>query len=292
MALVEHQNVAHARDLLARDVAAEDQRVQQLTAELMRERRDVEELTRGVLGFLASLALADEVEREQREAMEAEVRLREALTSRDGLRAQLASLDARLAARSRAQLEADLRAAREAKEAALLEYGGPESAQLQDLAIRIESIDIELVPLEDAVTTGSAAIAGLSQILTLLDRARAAPDRGADHVNEAKGIVGDTQARITLFQRAVDALAAPDDVTPPYANAISDEDRQPFADAWIKRLFGSGDRSNRLEHAHAALLDRLHRIQAQLAPVRTRRDELAVRRAEIRARYDQLLLPT
>nr|MBA3457119.1 hypothetical protein [Deltaproteobacteria bacterium] len=158
----------------------------------------------------------------------------------------------------------------------------PGGATLIDLGVRIESIDIELVPLEDAVAAGTAAAAQLFEVLDALGRDGAAP---------SKGLVGDAQAKITVFQRAVDQLAAPDDTRPPFSNAISDEDRQPWVDAWLKQLFGSGDRGTRIAQARTAVLNRLARLKEQLDPVQARRDELAARRSDLATQYDRLLDP-
>lgn len=281
-ALAEHDRLRQGRELLAQDVRTAEHRVQLLTAELAHEQRDVHDLSTGVMGFLASLAMTGELEREQREAMEAGIRLREGQAWFESLRAQLLALDSRLSTPPREALEAEVVAARAAKEAMLRELGTPGGAALSDLAVRIESIDIELVPLEDATAAGIAAADQMFKVLDVLGRDGAAP---------AKGLVGDAQAKITVFQRAVDQLGAPDDTRPPFANAISDEDRQPWVDGWLKQLFGSGDRGTRLSEARTTLLARLTRVKEQLEPVRVRRDELAARRSELATQYDRVLEP-
>jgi chromosome segregation ATPase len=281
-ALAEHDHLRQGRDLLAQDVQTADHRVKLLSAELAREQRDVHDLSTGVMGFLASLAMTGELEREKREAMEAGIRLREGQAAHEGLRAQLAALDARLASPPRSTLEAEVTAARGAKEALMRQLGAPGGSALIDIGVRIESIDIELVPLEDAVAAGTAAAATLFEVLDVLDRQGAAP---------AKGLVGDAQARVTLFHRAVDQLGVPDDTQPPFANAISDDDRTAWVDPWLKRLFGSGDRETRLGEARTELLTRLTRLRSQLEPVRARRDELAARRSNLASQYDHLLDP-
>jgi len=282
-ALAEHDHLRQAWALLEQDVRAAAHRAQLLTAELAREQRDVHDLSTGVMGFLASLAMTGELEREKREAAEAGIRLREGQAVHDGLRAQLAALEARIASPAREALEAEVAAARAAKEAAMRDLGAPGGAALLDLEIGIESIDIELVPLEDAVAAGTAAAAKLFEVVDVLGRHGAAP---------AKGLVGDAQARITVFQRAVDQLTVPDDTRPPFASAISDDDRAPWVDTWLQQLFGSGDREARLAGARTALLGRLTRLKTQLEPVQARRDELAARRAALVRQHDQLVDPS
>jgi len=282
-ALAEHDHLRQAWALLEQDVRAAAHRVQLLTAELAREQRDVHDLSTGVMGFLASLAMTGELEREKREAAEAGIRLREGQAVHDGLRAQLVALEARLASPSREFLEAEVSAARAAKEVTMRDLGAPGGAALLDLEIGIESIDIELVPLEDAVAAGTTAAGKLFEVLDVLGRHGAAP---------AKGLVGDAQSRITVFQRAVDQLTVPDDTHPPFASAISDDDRAPWVDPWLQALFGSGDRAARIDGARTALLARLTRLKAQLEQVRARRDELAGRRGELVRQHDQLIDPS
>lgn len=282
-ALADHDRLRQGRDRLAQDVRTAEHNVHLLSAELAREQRDVQDLSTGVMGFLASLAMTGELEREKREAAEAGIRLREGLAWFESLRAQLISLDTRISSPLRETLEAEVVAARAAKEAMLRELGAPGGAALFDLGVRIESIDIELVPLEDAVAAGTVAAERLFSIVDVLGRDGAAPE---------KGLVGDTQAKLGVFYRAVDQLTVPDDRRPPFANAISDEDRSPWVDAWLKQLFGSGDRGIRIAEARTALLARLARLKEQLEPVRTRRDELAARRSELASQYDRVLDPT
>lgn len=282
-ALTEHDHLRQGRDQLANEVAAAEHRVKLLSAELAREQRDVRDMTTGVMGFLASLAMTGELEREKREAVEAGIRLREGQAAHEGLRAQLAALDARLTYPPRTDLEAEVSAARGAKEALMRQLGTPGGSDLIDIGVRIESIDIELVPLEDAVAAGTAAAAKLFEVLDVLDRQGAAP---------AKGLVGDAQAKVTLFHRAVDQLGVPDDSQPPFSSAISDDDRAAWVDPWLKRLFGSGDRAIRIGEARTELLARLTRLRSQLEPVRARRDELAARRSGLASQYDQLIDPS
>lgn len=281
-ALADHDRLRQGRDRLAHDVRTAEHNVHLLSAELAREQRDVHDLSTGVMGFLASLAMTGELEREQREAAEAGIRLREGMAWFESLRAQLIALDTRLSSPPREALEAEVVAARAAKESMLRELGAPGGAALIDLGVRIESIDIELVPLEDAVTAGTAAAEKLFAVVDVLGRSDAAP---------AKGLVGDAQAKLSVFHRAVEQLAAPDDTRPPFSSSISDDDRSPWVDPWLKRLFASGDRGTRIAEARTSVLARLTRLKEQLEPVRVRRDELAARRSELASQYDRVLEP-
>lgn len=281
-ALADHDRLRQGRDRLAQDVRTAEHNVQLLTAELAREQRDVQDLTTGVMGFLASLAMTGELEREKREAAEAGIRLREGQAWFESLRAQLLALDTRLSSPPREALEAEIVAARAAKEGQMRQMGGAGGNQLLDIGIRVESIDIELVPLEDAVAAGTNADAKLYGVLDVLQR---------EGANPPKGLVGDAQAAINVFHRAVDQLSVPDDAHPPFSAEISDDDRAPWVDAWLKRLFGTSDRTTRLHEAKSAMGSRLARLREQLAPVQARRDELAARRAELMREHDKLIEP-
>jgi len=281
-ALAEHDRMRQGRDRLAQDVRTAEHNVHLMSAELAREQRDVQDLTTGVMGFLASLAMTGELEREKREAAEAGIRLREGLAWFESLRAQLISLDTRLSSPPREALEAEVVAARAAKEDQLRQMGGAGGNQLLDIGVRVESIDIELVPLEDAVAAGTNAAEKLFAVLDVFQREGATPP---------KGLVGEAQAAIAVFHRAVDQLSVPDDSHPPFSAAISDDDRSPWVDPWLKQLFGSGDRGTRMHAAKSALIARLNRLREQLAPVQARRDELAARRADLMREHDKLIDP-
>lgn len=287
-ALAEHQRLAAQRLRLAADVTAETARVQQLGVELARERNDVEQLTRGVLGFLYSLIGDERLSIEQREAVEAEARLGEAIASRDHLVQQLALVDSRLATQSELQLAATVRTARAAKADALVRTHDPAAMQLQDLAVRMEAIDIELVPLEDAVSAGEAALGKLTAIVTALERAQTQELEQSD----ARGLAGAAQASITLFQRAIDGLGTGDDDTEVFGTLVRAEDREPFVDAWIRALVSKGDRTARLYAAHAAMVSRRDRVSTQLAVVRARHDELARRKRILAVERESLITST
>ncbi len=285
----ERERLIRTSASLADDVNREQARVQQLAIELRREQQDVERLSTGVVGFLGQVFGTEELSREQREAFEAEARLREAVAARDMLRAQAANVASRLAVLTPTAVAGELDAAQQAKELALRDEGAPAAADLQEVAVLLESIDIELVPLEDAVASGNAALAVLSELAAALDRARA--DFVADKRKQVdtRGLAGDAQARLIVFHRALGELAVPDDG---FAQPVTGEPSDAaFADPWIRALFGKGDPSARLAAARASIGDRLARVHAQLGPVRARYDELAARRAALVRERSRLLLP-
>ncbi|MEJ7599585.1 MAG: hypothetical protein WKG01_16885 [Kofleriaceae bacterium] len=285
-AATERVHLAHLKTSLSTELANQNQRVQRLARELDRERQDVAALQTGVAGFLHDvLGLgAEQMAVEQREALEAQVRLREAVATRDQLRSQVEAIDSRLAALTPAKLEAELRAARAEKEAHLLEHDASSGAELTELDIRTTSLDIELVPLHEAVQTGGAALAVLAELIATIDQARA-PSKRDKHVDRARGLAGEAQGKLVVFHRAVDELAIPDNAQP-FTHSIEPSDRAPFVDPWLRLLFASG-----LTPARQELVDRHERLRHQLAPILARRDELAGRRETLVAARDHLLEP-
>jgi len=286
-AAAERVHLDHLKASLVTDVMAHQDRVQQLATELERERADVERASSGLLGFIGDVlgVGAEELTREQREAYEAQVRLREAVAAREQLRTQLATIEQRLAQLTAAAIETELRGARAAKEAELLENRGPEGAELVELGIRITSLDIELVPLEEAVRAGDAAVDAFWEIVNALDQAQR-PSKKDKHVDRARGFAGEAEAKLAVFHRAVDELANPDGGMDGFAKLVEAADRERFIDSWLKQLFSSG-----IDAARADLNDRLGRLRASLVPIRTRRDELASRRATLVADRERLLEP-
>jgi len=282
-AIREREHLVHVHQRLATDLMEHERRVQALRAEWQHERADVERVTTGVMGFLSTI-LGTDVAKEQREAAEAEARLHEAMGSVALLREQLRSIEARLAALVPAALDRELAAARAAQEEALRARGGADAAALQELAIQIESIDIELIPLADALAAGDAVLAPLAEILAALDAATETTYEGAAaYADRARALAGEAQARMLVFQRALGELAAPAAEEP----EILDEGA--FADAWVRALFGAGQPFDRLVTARADMAARLERVHARLAPLRARYHELAARRAERVRERDRII---
>ncbi|HLL21505.1 MAG TPA: hypothetical protein VK427_05210, partial [Kofleriaceae bacterium] len=240
------------------------------------------QMTTGVIGFLQSILDEGALEREEREVIEAQTRLREAQGSLETLRQQGRSIEHRLAQLEPARLEAELAAARAARAEALVRSGSSEGQRLQDLAIQIESIDIELVPLLDAVPAGEAAFGAVSHLLAALDAAAAR--RGELVEDHAKALAGEAQAKLVVFGRALGEVG-----TAAFVDPLVVEPRDlTFADTWVKALFGRGDRQARIAAARAQMVARVERIGALLGPVRARHDELSQRRAALVSERDQI----
>ena len=276
-AIAERDHLARVYQLLAQDVAAEERRIQQLAVELQHERADVERMTTGVLGFLNDLITPTAVlDEERRQVVEAQARLAEAQGSLEQLRRQLVDVEAKLRRLRARDLESELAAARAAKEQALLRSGTSTGAELRDLAIRIEAIDIELVPLTDAVQAGAIAVDAITQIVRVLDGLSP---------KQAKALAGEAQAKIVGFARALADVATADLGAP----LELDPADTAFADAWVRLLASKRAAHERLAAARADMLDRSARVGAVLAPLRTRHDELAARRAALVTEKQRLL---
>jgi len=266
-AIAERAHLVEVKKLLADDIKSEEARVQQLAKELRFEIADVERLTTGVMGFLQSI-LVDEnqLAKEKREVVEAQARLREAQGSLESVRQQAADVELRIAKLVPADLERELADARNARAESLMSGGGAIGSQLQDIAIRIESIDIELVPLGDAVQAGEAAFLAVRDILATLDAGKV--------VDKAKALAGEAQAKMIGFRRALQNVA-----TASFADPLDlDPNDTMFADAWVKALFSKRLPDERLREARESMVTRIERINSLLTPLRARRDELAGRR--------------
>ena len=271
-AIAERDHLQQVRGRLVQDVRSEEQRVQQLAQELRYEQADVERMTTGVMGFLNDLLAPPAVlAEEQRQVVEAQARLREAQGSVELLRQQVTQVDARIAELGAMNLDAELIAARAAKEQLLMRSGTSTAAELQDIAIRIESIDIELVPLVDAVNAGNTAFNALGEILAMLDAQRITSDK------QAKALAGEAQAKIVIFQRALADVATASFADPP---AVDLRDTK-FVDDWIRALGAKQPPQQRLATARADMVARIERIGALLAQLRGRHDDLAARRAQL-----------
>ena len=266
-AIAERAHLLEVRKLLAEDIKSEEGRVQQLAKELRFEIADVEKLTTGVMGFLQHI-LVDEnqLAKEKREVVEAQARLREAQGSLESVRAQATDVDNRIAKLVPADLERELADARNARAESLMRGGGEIGSKLQDIGIRIESIDIELVPLGEAVAAGEAAFLAIRAILAALDTGKIE--------DKAKALAGEAQAKMIGFQRALQNVA-----TASFADPLDlDPADTMFADGWVKALFAKRLPDERLRDAKASMVARIERVNSVLTPLRARRDELAGRR--------------
>ena len=280
-ALVERNWLVQRKAELGASLTGAEQRLKQRAEELRRAQANVERHSTGVLGLIDNLLGDSRLTPEQRDRAEAAAQLRTATEVRDALRVQLAMTEERLASLVPDALEHELRAARSAKETEVRLGGGAVADGLLDLAVRLESLDIELVPLQEALASGHAALAKLAEVMALLGTAR--DDR--DTRKRADPLVADAEARMLELRRAVTNLASGG------ADRIAAAAHpEAFAERWMRALFGRGDHLVRLEAARTSIDERIAYVRDQLTPVRARHDELAARRAKLVDERDALLL--
>jgi hypothetical protein len=264
--------------LLAEAMQA-DQRVVALQNVLAKEQGDVAALREGILGFLQSLAMTDEMSNEQREAIEAAARLREGIGQRDALYRQVAELDARIAAYDPVQLAREEAAKKANEELAAVAKSRDVREQLLELAVRIEAIDFELGPLTDAVRAGTAASNELFDVIRAIDEAVREPVRAPVlHERTARGMLGEAHAAALGFYAALEVLPAPDDHTPRIADVLNFDDRSSPVDEILPRLLSHEPVQDRLQNARTAVIARIERIQKLLEEVRVRHAEVSQRR--------------
>jgi hypothetical protein len=264
--------------LLAEAMQA-DQRVVALQNVLAKEQADVAALREGILGFLQSLAMTDEMSNEQREAIEAAARLREGVGQRDALYRQVAELDARIAAYDPVQLAREEAAKKANEELAAVAKSRDVREQLLELAVRIEAIDFELGPLTDAVRAGTTASNELFDVIRAIDEAMREPVRAPVlHERTARGMLGEAHAAALGFYAALEVLPAPDDHTPRIADVLDFNDRSSPVDEILPRLLAHERVQDRLQNARTAVIARIERLQKLLEEVRVRHAEVSQRR--------------
>lgn len=258
------------RTNLAAQLARQEEVVAAIRRTVEREQADVDRLGRGVMGFLNEL-LGGQLTREQAELAQAAAQLHEAVAMRDSLRGQIAAYDQRIA--QLAGVEQELATLRADKERALLASDSPVKAQLDDLEIQMMSIDIELVPVHEAVVAGHAALAELAELVALIESLADEATSARKRTQLGRGAIGETNAKLTTFEAELTDLAAFQiEVSP---GDPTDRD----LDHWLATVIDDrGDRATRITAARGGLGERIARLRARLEPVRKRHDELAARR--------------
>lgn len=267
------------RTRLIADAIAADQRLVVLQAALAKEQADVAALRQGILGFLQSLAMTDEMSSEQREAAEAAARLREGLATRDALYRQIAELDARIAAFDPVQLAREHAAKAASQEIAAVASNRGLAEQLIELTARIEAIDLELGPLSDALAAGGRASNELFEMIYAIDEAKREPVRAPVlQERSARCMLGEAHATALGFFAALEGLPAPDDHSPRLADTVDVQDRSSPVDDILPRLLASGPPVARLDDARTAVIARIERIHGLVEQVRVRHAEVSQRR--------------
>jgi hypothetical protein len=167
-ALAERTRLTAIREALAPDLAEAETDADKLAKTLAAEQKDVRRYESGVWAFLYDVFADREARltKEQREAVEAETRHQEAVTMRDRLREEVASLGTRIAALQSA--DADLAAARAGKQVLLVAGGGPAAAELDAITEALGSADAQGRAIDEALDAGTKAHTALAQLAETL----------------------------------------------------------------------------------------------------------------------------
>jgi hypothetical protein len=198
--------------------------------------------------------------KEQREAEEAEAKLREAVESRDALRAQAADLAARLETFTGA--EDELARARAAKQELLIASGAPLGAELAGITAELEAAGGEGSALDEAIGAGERAREALEQFAAVLRSARnwGRADLVTDSflfswakrnkLDEARGLAGAAQAELVAFQSVLVPAGLSLDATVEHvALHVS------FFDVWLDNMFSDLAAQDRIIEAQRAAAD-------------------------------------
>jgi hypothetical protein len=237
-AVAERERLRRLRGALYTDVQLARVNVDELAAALSAEQRDVERFRGGVWAFVYGV-FRDRGARlaaEEREATAAAARHEEAVAARDELERQLGEVDERLTALAGAEAEA--KAAREAKQTALLAGDTPVAAELRATLEELGRVDDERRQLDEAVAVGDELETSFLRLGELLAtaRSRARNDDGStgwwteQAVEDSRGLLGLIDGRMTVFRRE---LA---DVGMTFEAPGVDLDRERLG-GWIEHLF-------------------------------------------------------
>ena len=280
-ALAAHADRAHlinVRTALTPDLTEADAELVKLEAKLAAEQRDVRRYERGVWAFLYDV-FADRSARltkEQREAAEAEARYAECVALRDRLREEVTSLGARIDALAGA--DAELAAARAAKHAAVVEFGGPAAEELSALTTQLEAIEAEVRSIDEALAAGDRAHGTLTRLVEVLSSARnwGAADIMTDsffvswakrsRLDEANNLAGVAQADMTVFRRELGDVGVG---LVAEIEGLANHHR--FLDTWFDNIFSDFSVQNRIVEAQSTTSTALENVSAVLGQLRARR---------------------
>lgn len=218
-ALAERTRTLAIHAALTPDFEAAEREVVERTAVAAKEAQDVRRYEAGLWAFLYDVFADREgrLDKEQKEAAAAELRLTEATALRDRLRDELVSLAQRAEALANAETEVEV--ARAGKQAVVVATGGASAAALtavSDELTKVQSIGREL---EEALAAGQRVQATITHLAEVLASAR---NWGAwdlmsnnslfaswakrNQLDKARATAGTAQAELTLFSRELGDL--------------------------------------------------------------------------------------
>ena len=274
----ERDRLIKIREALDPDLKEAVAEATKLEATLADEQRDVRRYEKGVWAFLYDI-FADRQARltkEQREAAEAETRFAEAASLSRRLSEEVESLTARIDALANAATE--LAAARAAKHAAVVAFGGPAAEELAELTTHLEAIEAEAKAIDEAVTAGDRAHATLTHLAEVLASARrwGRADIFTDSMfvswakrnklDEASTLAGDAQAHLTVFQRELGDVGVALDAE---MEGLANHHR--FLDTWFDNVFSDIIVQDRIADAQTTTSNVLVQVTAALTNLRNRR---------------------
>lgn len=287
-ALAEHARLIAIRDALAPDLAEAETDAEKLGAALADEQKDVRRYEKGVWAFLYDIFADREVRltKEQREALEAEARYQEAVTMRDRLREEVASLGERINALKGA--EAELAAARAGKQAALVAAGSPAAAELEAITEALGEADAEGRAIDEALGAGARAHTALAQLAEALGSARnwGAADILTDSMfvswhkrnklDEARNLAGVAQAEISVFRRELGDVGFS-----LHTELAVLADHHRFLDTWFDNIFSDFSVQGRIKNAQETTTMALSAVGESLGRLRDQRAALLERAATL-----------
>lgn len=294
----ERDHLVRVRADLASDLAMAESRVSELAASLAEEERDVARYERGVWAFLYDVFADREARltREQLEAAAAAARLTEAKAARDRLREECAALDSRIAAH--ADVDTQLAAARTAKHAALIASGSPAGEELERIAEELGRLDSHRQATDEALAAGAKAQDLLVRLAAALASAHSwgtvdiwtdsalVSWAKRDKLDEARGIAGQAQAALLVFQRELADVGVALDAQ---VGDLADHHR--FLDVWFDNIFSDFSVQSRIAEAQDTTTQAKTRVAQSIEWLRAQKASFDARVAELTAMRDRHLEP-
>ncbi|MGE0546624.1 MAG: hypothetical protein AB7O24_09550 [Kofleriaceae bacterium] len=295
-AIAQRARLAAIAKALQPDLNAAEHQVTELAKKLDAERRDVERYTGGVWAFLYGI-FADREERlskEQIEAMQAQARYQEAVTTRDRLAEEMASLNARIDGLKNA--ERQLAAARTAKQQLLVRSGDPAGKQLELIELQLGSYDAELTSIEEALVAGRRAqetLFSLSKVLQsasnwgvadILTDSFLVSWGKREKLDEARSHAGAAQAALIVFQRELGDLGIQLE-----GDVAELADHHRFLDTWFDNIFSDFSVQSRIDSARTTTKLAVDQVESRLLKLSKRGRELEDKRKDLMDQRGELL---
>ncbi len=297
-ALAERGRLISIREALAPDLAEAETDADKLGEKLAAEQKDVRRYESGVWAVLYDI-FADRkgrLTKEQHEALAAEARYQEAVTMRDRLREEVASLGQRIDALRGA--EADLAAARAGKQVLVIAGGGAAAAELDALTSALGAADASGRAIDEALAAGARAHTALGLLSVTLSSAAnwGTADILTDSffvswqkrnkLDEARSLAGVAQAEISVFRRELSDVGIG-----LLAEVAVLADHHRFFDTWFDNIFSDFSVQGRITEALQTTTTALASIGGALEQLRTQRGALLKHADELSRKQLDLIEP-